>query len=186
MDEPTENELLHRVVATAADRIGIPVRVTKNTSELDGQRVDAVVRIGRGKTGITYVVEVKRGLRPATLGPSLSWVGIGRRWTEFDQQEYGVVLGGEPAAEQLARYLRPETATVYGASQIRVSCLISDMWTDTRGPVEVLKRFWNFEGEDAVVAPLPLVYTDLLAIGDARCLETANLLHERIVDRFND
>ena len=59
------------------------------------------------------------------------------------------------------------------------------MRANTRGPVEVLKRFWNFEGEDAVVVPLPLVYADLLAIGDARCLETANLLHERIVDRFN-
>ena len=53
MDEPTENELLQRVVATAGDRIGIPVRVTKNTSEFNGQRVDAVVRIGRGKTGVT-------------------------------------------------------------------------------------------------------------------------------------
>ena len=48
----------------------------------------------------------------------------------------------------------------------------------------MLKRFSNFEGEDAAVAPLPLVYADLLAISDARYLETANLLHERIVDRF--
>ena len=338
MDTPTENELLQRVVATAAGRIGIPVRVTKNTSELDGQRVDALVRIGRGKTGVTYVVEVKRGLRPATLGPilhqtdrlnthsllvadyvtpplaktlkergvafldaagngyidqpplfvwvkgerlpeefvatprvgrafqasglkvlfallcypewaerpyreighlagvahgtvgwvmaelpKLGFVGTiaGRRcllryelllkqwveayartlrpklvlgryrtemnrwWTEFDQQEYGLVLGGEPAAERLTRYLRPETATVYGAKLDPRFLLDFRMRADTRGPVEVLKRFWNFEGEDAAVAPLPLVYADLLAIGDARCLETANLLHERIVDRFS-
>ena len=56
---------------------------------------------------------------------------------------------------------------------------------DAGGPVEVLTRSWNFEGEVAAVASLPPVYADLLAIGDARCLETANLLHERIVDRFN-
>ena len=108
-----------------------------------------------------------------------------RWWTEFDQPEYGVVLGGEPAVERLTRYLRPETAIVYGAKPNPRFLLDFRMRTDTMGPVEVLKRFWNFEGEDAVVAPLPLVYADLLAIGDARCLETANLLHEWIVDRFN-
>ena len=338
MDDPTENELLQRVVATAADRIGIPVRVTKIAPEIDGQCVDALVRIGRGKTGVTYAVEVKRGLRPAVLGPILhqvnrlnarsllvtdyvtpplaetlkergvafldaagngfidqsplfvwvkgerlpeglvadprigrafqasglkvlfallchpewverpyreighlagvshgtvgwvmaelpklgfvgtiagrrrllrcelllkQWVEayartlrpklvlgryrteINRWWAEFDQQEYGLVLGSEPAAERLTRYLRPETATVYGAKPDPRFLLDFRMRADTMGPVEVLKRFWNFEGEDAAVAPLLLVYADLLAIGDARCLETANLLHERIVDRFN-
>ena len=55
---------------------------------------------------------------------------------------------------------------------------------DAGGPVEVLTRSWNFEGEVAAVASLPPVYAELLAIGDARCLETANLLHERIIDRF--
>ena len=338
MDVPTENELLQKVVATVADRIGIPVRVTEIAPELDGQRVDALVRIGRGKAAVTYAAEVQRGLRPATLGPilhqidrlkarsllvadyvtpplaetlkdrgvafmdaagngyidqpplfvwvkgerlpekpvagprigrafqasglkvlfallchpewaerpyreigrlagvahgtvgwvmaelsKLGFVGTiaGRRrllqrelllkqwveayartlrpklalgryrtemnrwWTEFDAQEYGLVLGGEPAAERLTRYLRPETVTVYGAKAEPRFLLDFRMRADTGGPVEVLKRFWNFEGEDAALAPLPLVYADLLAIGDARCLETANLLHERIVDRFN-
>ena len=338
MDVPTENGLLQTVVATVAARIGIPVRVTKIAPDLDGQRVDALVRIGRGKTAITYAAEVKRGLRPATLGPilhqidrlkgptlliadyvtppmaetlkergvafldaagngyidqpplfvwikgerllekpgagprtgrafqasglkvlfallchpewaerpyreigrlagvahgtvglvmaelpKLGFVGTitGRRrllqhdlllkqwveayartlrpklalgryrtdmnrwWTEFDPQAYGLVIGGEPAAERLTRYLRPETVTVYGARANPRFLLDFKMRADAEGPVEVLKRFWNFEGEDAAVAPLPLVYADLLAIGDARCLETANLLHERIVDRFN-
>ncbi len=56
---------------------------------------------------------------------------------------------------------------------------------DAGGPVELLTHSWNFEGEVAAVASLPLVYAELLAIGDARCLETANLLHERIIDRFS-
>ncbi len=338
MDMPTENELLQKVVATVADRIGIPVRVTEIAPELNGQRVDALVRIGRGKAAITYAAEVKRGLRPATLGPILHqvdrlkarallvadyvtpplaeklkdrgvafldaagngyidqpplfvWVkgerlreepvagpGTGRAfqasglkvifallchpewterpyreigrlagvahgtvgwvmaelpklgfvgtiagrrrllqcelllrqwveayartlrpklalgryrtethrwWTGFDPQEYGLVLGAEPAAERLTRYLRPETITLYGAKTNPRFLLDFRMRADAEGPVEVLKRFWNFEGEDAAVAPLPLVYADLLAIGDARCQETANLLHERIVDRLN-
>ena len=103
-------------------------------------------------------------------------------WTEFDPQEYGLVLGGEPAADRLTRYLRPETVTVYGARAEPRFLLDFRMRPDARGPVEVLKRFWNFEGEDAAVTPVPLVYADLIATGDARCLETADLLHERIVD----
>ena len=338
MDIPTENELLQTVVARFANRIGIPVRVTKIAPEIDRQRVAALVRIGRGKTAVTYAAEVRRGLRPATLGPILHqidrlkarsllvadyvtpplaetlkdrgvafldaagngyidqpplfvWVkgerlpeepvagpGTGRAfqasglkvlfallcnpewaerpyreighlagvahgtvgwvmaelpklgfvgtiagrrrllqhelllkqwveayartlrpklalgryrammnrwWAEFNPQEYGLVLGGEPAAERLTQYLQPGTVTVYGARPDPRFLLDFRMRADAEGPVEVLKRFWNFEGEGAALAPLPLVYADLLAIGDARCLETANLLHERIVDRFN-
>ena len=338
MDILTENELLQTVIARFAARTGIPVVVTKIAPELDGQRIDALVRIGQGKAAVTYAAEVKRGLRPATLGPilhqldrlkarallvadyvtppmaetlkergvafldaagngyinqpplfvwvkgerlpeepvantrmgrafqasglkvlfallchpewaerpyreighlagvahgtvgwvmaelpKLGFIGMiaGRRrllqhelllkqwveayartlrpklvlgryrammnrwWTEFEPQEYGLVIGGEPAAERLTQYLKPETVTVYGARPDPRFLLDFRMRADAEGPVEVLKRFWNFEGEDAAVAPLPLVYADLLAIGDARCLETANLLHERIVDRFD-
>ena len=326
---------MQTVVARFAARTGIPIRVAKIAPEIDGQRIDALVRIGRGKAAVTYAAEVKRGLRPATLGPILHqfdrlktrpllvadyvtppmaktlkdrgvafldaagngyidqpplfvWVkgerlpeapvagprtgrsfqasglkvlfallchpewaerpyreighlaGVahgtvgwvmaelpklgfvvtidGRRhllqrelllrqwveayartlrpklvlgryrtvldqwWTEFDPQQYGLVLGGEPAADRLTRYLRPGTVTVYGAKPEPRFLLDFRMRADARGPVEVLKRFWNFEGEDAALAPVPLVYADLVATGDGRCLETANLLHERIVD----
>ena len=338
MDIAANNELLQTVVARFAARTGVPARATKIAPEIDGQPVDALVRVGNGKAAATYAVEVKKGLRPATLGPILhqfarlkarpllvadyvtppmaetlkdrgvafldaagngyidqpplfvwvkgerlpenpaagphagrafqagglkvlfallchtEWAGrpyreigrlagvahgtvgwvmaelpklgfvgavAGRRrllqperllrqwveayartlrpklalggyrtemdrwWTRFDPQKYGLVIGGEPAAARLTRYLRPETATVYGARVDPRFVLDYRMRADVDGPVKVLKRFWNFEGEDASIAPLPLVYADLLAMGDARCLEAANILHERIVDRFN-
>ena len=131
-----------------------------------------------------WVEAYARTLRPKlALGRYRAMMN--RWWAEFNPQEYGLVLGGEPAAERLTQYLQPGTVTVYGARPDPRFLLDFRMRADAEGPVEVLKRFWNFEGEDAAVAPLPLVYADLLAIGDARCLETANLLHERIVDRFN-
>lgn len=46
---------------------------------------------------------------------------------------------------------------------------------DPEGPVEILERFWTFETDDKDIVPLPLVYADLLVIGDARCLEVAAL-----------
>ena len=74
MDIPTEDELLQSVVAKVTDRIGIPVRVIKIAPEFDRQRVDTLVRIGRGKAAVTYTAEVNKGLRPATLGPILHQV----------------------------------------------------------------------------------------------------------------
>jgi hypothetical protein len=52
------------------------------------------------------------------------------------------------------------------------------------GRVEFVKRFWAFDADDEAVVPLPLIYADLLMIGDGRCLETADLIYERIVDGF--
>jgi hypothetical protein len=52
--------------------------------------------------------------------------------------------------------------------------------------VEVHRRFWNFPGEpehDNLVPPL-LVYADLLATGDARCIETAKMIYETHVARL--
>jgi hypothetical protein len=54
---------------------------------------------------------------------------------------------------------------------------------DTNGNVEVLRRFWTFDNEDAALAPAPLVYADLMATGDGRCIETAKMVYERIFTR---
>jgi hypothetical protein len=57
---------------------------------------------------------------------------------------------------------------------------------DPTGDVELAKRFWKFETEDTKkgLAPLPLIYADLLATGDPRCIETAGLIRERYLARL--
>jgi hypothetical protein len=47
---------------------------------------------------------------------------------------------------------------------------------DAEANVDFRRRFWEFPGEQAQLTPTLLVYADLLVIGDARCLETAQLL----------
>ena len=47
--------------------------------------------------------------------------------------------------------------------------------------MEIYRRFWTFAGDDPTLAPEPLVYADLMATGDGRCMETAKLIFERIV-----
>lgn len=123
-----------------------------------------------------------------TLRPKLL---MGRYWAEtldwtrtFEAAKYGLVLGGEPAASTRVGNLRPGTATLYGAKVELRLILNQRLRQDPQGNVEFLERFWLFEGEHPGLAPDVLIYADLLATGDARCFETADLLHERIKDRF--
>ena len=110
--------------------------------------------------------------------------GPGRSWAEFTPREYGVLLGGEPAAEKLTRHLRPETVTLYGDKAESRLLLDFKLRPDPDGSVEFVKRFWAFDTSDESLVPLPLIYADLLMLGDARCLEAADLIYERILDGF--
>ena len=92
-------------------------------------------------------------------------------------------IGGELAGALLTRHLRPESAYVYtdglDASIVRPLKLKAD----PKGNVEVRSRFWNFETDPPGFVPPLLIYADLLAIGDPRCLEMAQIVRKEHVDR---
>jgi hypothetical protein len=62
--------------------------------------------------------------------------------------------------------------------------------TDPKGEIEILQRFWPFETQTEPphpeLTPPVLVYADLLATGDALCIETAGKVRERYLDRLKD
>lgn len=100
------------------------------------------------------------------------------RWPE------GVLVGGELAAARLTRHLRPGTATFYAQAidpKVVVKLVLK---ADAEANVDFRRRFWEFRGEEAPLTPTLLVYADLLAIGDARCLEAAQLLRGPLLARF--
>jgi len=121
---------------------------------------------------------------PRTLRPRLA---LGRFraetldwWNTIDPAKYGAVLGGEPAGGRITGYLRPGTATFYMEKidpRLLVDLRLRD---DPVGNVEIYRRFWTFAANDAALAPDPLVYADLMATGDGRCIETAKLIFDRI------
>lgn len=118
-----------------------------------------------------------RVLRPRLLlgryrAENLAW------WDTLDPARYGAVLGGEPAGGRITRYLRPGAATFY-AERIDPRLLVDlRLRTDVNGNVEIYKRFWTFDGDHAGLAPTPLVYADLMATGDGRCMETARMIYD--------
>jgi hypothetical protein len=100
--------------------------------------------------------------------------------------------GGEPAAHLLTRHLVPGILTVY-AEKPPARLMVAEQWVSTRSleherRIELRKPFWHEAlryGEPTNVVPAPLIYADLLAEGDARCVETAQLLYENLLaERF--
>lgn len=96
----------------------------------------------------------------------------------------GLLIGGELAAARVTRHLRPGTATFYTQAIDPKVLLKLVLKADAEGNVDFRRRFWAFPGEEAQLAPTLLIYADLLAIGDARCLETAQLLRGQLLARL--
>ena len=130
-----------------------------------------------------WVEAYARTLRPKLLlgryaAETLDWA------QGAEVEPYGLLLGGEPAAARLTGYLRPGTATFYGEQVAPRFLAAHRLRNIPGGRVEFRRRFWAFEAEEPNLVPTILVYADLLAIGDGRCLETAALLLDRIHARL--
>lgn len=105
---------------------------------------------------------------------------------KFDPRH--VVLGGEPAADQLTHYLKPGAVTLYARGEPRpLNEIVARrrLQTDPEGEVEVLEAFWpaDLAADQPGLAPTVLIYADLLATGDARCIETAKLVYDDYLAR---
>lgn len=99
-------------------------------------------------------------------------------------QKYQMWLGGEPAAAILTKYLYPEKITVYGRPDFKkLAQVVGQPMRDAKGNFELLEPFWNFETEalDEVhrFCPPLLIYADLVATGDVRNIEVANMIREQ-------
>ena len=130
-----------------------------------------------------WVEAYARTLRPKLLLGRFAAENLD--WAQGAEVEpYGLLLGGEPAGARLTGYLRPGTATFYGEQVDPRFLTAHRLRNDPAGRIEFRRRFWAFEAEEPHLVPTILVYADLLAIGDGRCLETAALLLERIHARL--
>lgn len=111
-------------------------------------------------------------------------------WKEWALAEHDALWGGEPAAALLTDYLRPGELTIYAD---KLPGLLAARQKFMKEPepghmaaVDVRKRFWNFAGDPqhANLVPPLLVYADLLATGDDRCIETAKMIYDTYVTRL--
>jgi hypothetical protein len=112
-------------------------------------------------------------------------------WKNAQLVSFGAHWGGEVAAAKLTEYLKPQVVTIYAKETPGKLLLMHRLRKEPDGNVEVLKTFWNFDYRWAdldekhrdLVHPI-LIYADLLATGDERNIETAEIIYEREITRF--
>jgi len=107
-------------------------------------------------------------------------------WKEINIKDYGACWGGEVAAANLTDYLKPAKATIYTNEPIGELVLKNRLRKADHGNVEILTPFWNFKYElaDRDIVPPILVYADLMATGDQRNIEAAEMIYEKYIGRF--
>ena len=94
---------------------------------------------------------------------------------------YGAYWGGEVAAQRLTRYLKPAAFTIYVSKPIKQLVIDQRLKANPHGNLEIRRMFWNFPrtAELSDLAPPLLIYADLMASGDGRNQEAAEIIYER-------
>ena len=95
-------------------------------------------------------------------------------------KNYDALWGGEKAAEILTKYLRPFVYTIYIGEKQGEFIIRNRLKKDPNGNLVLMKKFWNFDNlEHSNITHPVLIYADLLATGDPRNIETANIIYEK-------
>lgn len=98
--------------------------------------------------------------------------------------------GGEVAADRLTQYLKPEIITIYVMKKWATKLkLANKLRKDPNGDIEILNTFWDVDDDinrNDIVNPI-LIYADLMASGDPRNIETAQIIYEQeLVEHFRE
>ncbi|GAB1441869.1 hypothetical protein MASR2M39_07040 [Ignavibacteriales bacterium] len=103
-------------------------------------------------------------------------------WASISFDSNDTAWGGEPAGDLLTNYLKPETLTIYTEEPILILIKKMKIVPSRDGNIFIYQKFWkSSENSEKQIAPLLLVYTDLMTSNDERCLETAGIIYEKYI-----
>lgn len=104
------------------------------------------------------------------------------KWKSMDMPE-GMFWGGEGAANMINNYLEPGAFEIYTDVPTAYLMKTGFVKKDANGEIKVYQKFWKWDAEKHL-APLILVYADLMGSGNSRCFEAANRLMEYALNDF--
>lgn len=123
-----------------------------------------------------WVIEYGTVLKPKLKQGRYDYQG---NWNDIQFNPALTVWGGEPAADILTDYLRPETYIVYTRENRADLMRNYRLIPKESGAIEALELFWKQDAAHQTAPPI-LVYADLLLEGGKRNTETA----EKIFDAY--
>lgn len=106
---------------------------------------------------------------------------IRENWQAINLNSLNMQWGGEAAAEIITGYLKANVLTIY--TQAFTAKQANELWLvpDKNGDIHVYEKFWHSSEENGGVAPVLLIYADLLLTEDPRCIETANTIYQNLL-----
>ena len=124
-----------------------------------------------------WVTEYGTTLKPTLRKEQYIYQGD---WREIILNNTMTAWGGEPAADLLTNYLRPEKLKLY-TQESRLELMKNyKLMPKTQGDIEVFEMFWK-QDEDQQTTPAILIYADLLLEGGKRNKETAELIYNEYI-----
>jgi hypothetical protein len=178
------NAPYREIAQTAGVALGTVGWVITDLTQL-GHIVDMGNR-GRRLKGRRKLLERWVITYPEKLRPKLE---IGRYkatvpdwWQTTPLTQFQAYWGGEVAADKLTNYLKPEIITLYIQEKQAIKLILTNkLRKEPAGNIELLKTFWDVDNgvnNNQLVNPI-LIYADLMATGDPRNIETAEIIYEQ-------
>ena len=125
-----------------------------------------------------YPIALRNKLQPQRYAPQNEWW-----WKDANLQPEEAAWGSEVGAALKTSYLQPEQTTIYCWTDRAKLLMRHRLRPDPNGTVEILDAFWTPPSSRAEpIAPLLLVYADLMTSLDGRNREVASLLRNEIFD----
>lgn len=183
-----ENETYRTIAAMTGVALGMVNWVFNDLNELGflletGTGRNKKVRLlNKEKLLERWVTAYAEQLRPKLfLG---RYQGVEGWWHKAQLNPEQALWGGEPAAEILTEYLKPEIITIYADKENPAGVIIPNrLKKDPQGNVELVARFWQPETiapHKDMVHPV-LVYADLMATGNQRNIEAARMIYDQYI-----
>lgn len=102
-------------------------------------------------------------------------------WKNFQFNDYTMNWGGEPAADLLTNYLKPDKLTIYTTKTTKELMIDYNFYPDENGQTAIFRKFWEIPHELPHTVPPVLIYADLINTNDSRCIETAKMIFNEYI-----
>jgi hypothetical protein len=136
-----------------------------------------------------WVMEYGENLRPKLFAGKYRFLKEDSHWKTLKLNTQNTNWGGEPAADLITHYLKPEKLILYSSESRSELMKNYRLVPDSAGNIIVYKPFWKLSNypkwQIEKIVPPALIYTDLMLTNDDRTTDTAQRVYEKFLSHFN-
>jgi hypothetical protein len=177
-----EKQLVNKTQREIADTVGVGlgnipqvINGLKATGYLIQNRKQEYVWENRKELLDRWINEYATELRPKLFKGKYTFK---KEWQNIQLNTQHTVWGGEPAADKLTNYLRPEQFILYTDEKQNDLIRNYHIVPQTNGELEVLEIFWKPRN---AIAPPIIIYAELMLTGGKRNKETAEKIYNEYI-----